>query len=143
MTPFITGWMDMTGVSTSKKVEDMTANMLLHPTFDEFWQPRISHRELDEKRSTRYQPYHTHQNLQYATIYEPVLIEVEIWPTSAVIHAGESLQLRISGDFKYDVPEIIMSQHYKPSHSYGSYDVFSGGDYDSSLYIAVRPAAEK
>ena len=63
---------------------------------------RASHRKLDPTKSTPWQPYHTHdevQPLQPREIYE---VDVEIWPTCIVIPAGYRLALTVQGaDFDH------------------------------------------
>ena len=62
---------------------------------------RVSKRKLDAKRSTEYQPYHTHheaQKLKPGEIYE---VDVEIWPASLALPAGFRLALTLQGkDFE-------------------------------------------
>jgi predicted acyl esterase len=58
---------------------------------------RASHRKLCQKRSTPFQPHHTHdekQPLRPGEIYE---LDVEIWPTCIVLPAGFRLALDIRG----------------------------------------------
>jgi len=62
---------------------------------------RVSQRKLDAKRSTEYQPWHTHdetQKLKPGEIYE---VDVEIWPASLALPAGCRLALTLQGkDFE-------------------------------------------
>ncbi|HYS57878.1 MAG TPA: CocE/NonD family hydrolase C-terminal non-catalytic domain-containing protein, partial [Burkholderiales bacterium] len=62
---------------------------------------RVSQRKLDVKRSTEYQPWHTHdeaQKLKPGEIYE---VDVEIWPASLALQAGHRLALTLQGkDFE-------------------------------------------
>jgi predicted acyl esterase len=41
---------------------------------------RVSHRKLDQERSTAYRPYHRHDELQFLTAGEVVPVAIEIWP---------------------------------------------------------------
>lgn len=63
---------------------------------------RASHRKLDPRKSSFYQPYHPHdeiQPLEPGLIYE---LDVEIWPTSIVVRAGYRLALTVRGkDYEY------------------------------------------
>lgn len=62
---------------------------------------RASHRKLDRDRSTEYQPYHTHDELQPLTPNKIYELDIEIWPTSIIIPEGYRLGLTISGcDYK-------------------------------------------
>jgi uncharacterized protein len=71
---------------------------------------RASHRKLDRRRSTFYQPYHPHDEiepLQPGEIYE---LDIEIWPTSIVIPAGYRLALTVRGrDYEYSGPPARLS----------------------------------
>jgi hypothetical protein len=57
---------------------------------------KVSHRELDPKRSTPSEPYLTHKSEQRLSPDEIVLIEVGIWPMGLLYRAGESLRLTIA-----------------------------------------------
>ncbi|QSO49373.1 CocE/NonD family hydrolase [Alicyclobacillus mengziensis] len=62
---------------------------------------RASHRKLDKAKSTPYQPYHPHDEIQPLTPHEIYELDVEIWPTSIVIPAGYRLGLTVGGsDYK-------------------------------------------
>jgi uncharacterized protein len=62
---------------------------------------RVSHRKTDPRRSSEWQPWHTHdeiQALEPGTVYE---IDVEIWPASLALPAGWRLALTLQGiDFQ-------------------------------------------
>jgi predicted acyl esterase len=63
---------------------------------------RASHRKLDEKLSTPYRPYHSHDEQQPLTPGEVVALDIEIWPTSIVVPAGYRVALSIRGrDYVY------------------------------------------
>ena len=63
---------------------------------------RASHRELDNKLSRPYRPYHTHRKKQPLKPGEVVPLDVEIWPTSIVVPAGYRVALTIRGkDYVY------------------------------------------
>lgn len=63
---------------------------------------RASHRKLDPKLTTEYQPYHTHDEklpLTPGRVYE---LDVEIWPTCIVVPAGYRIALSVRGrDYVY------------------------------------------
>lgn len=59
---------------------------------------KVSHRKLDEKRSTVYRPYHTHLKSDYAPLKSPndvVQVEVESWPTTALVRKGHRIRLDV------------------------------------------------
>ena len=63
---------------------------------------RASHRKLDKKLSKPHRPYHTHDQKQPLKKGEPVVLEIEIWPTSIVVPAGYRVGLSIRGrDYEY------------------------------------------
>ncbi|MFE7030786.1 CocE/NonD family hydrolase [Streptomyces sp. NPDC057621] len=63
---------------------------------------RASHRELDEKLSLPYQPWHPHTQKLPLEPGEPVTLDVEILPTSIVIPSGYRLGVTLTGcDFEF------------------------------------------
>jgi predicted acyl esterase len=63
---------------------------------------RASHRQLDNKLSKPYRPYHTHTKKQPLKPGEVVMLDVEIWPTSIVVPAGYRIALTVRGkDYVY------------------------------------------
>jgi predicted acyl esterase len=62
---------------------------------------RASHRKLDPAVSTRYRPYHPHDEIQLLIKGQVYELDVEIWPTSIVVPAGYRIALTIQGkDFE-------------------------------------------
>lgn len=66
---------------------------------------RASHRKLDNSKTLRYRPYHSHdeiQPLEPGTVYE---LDVEIWPTHVQLPKGYTITLQIGGrDFERPLP---------------------------------------
>ena len=63
---------------------------------------RASHRKLDEKLSTAWRPYHTHDERRPLKPGEIVPLDVELWPTSIVVPAGHRLALTVRGrDYEF------------------------------------------
>jgi uncharacterized protein len=63
---------------------------------------RASHRKLDQKLSTPYRPYHTHDEKQPLTPDQVVDLDIEIWPTCIVVPAGYRIGLSLRGrDYVY------------------------------------------
>jgi predicted acyl esterase len=63
---------------------------------------RASHRKLDEKLSTEWRPYHTHDEIQPLEPGEIYELDVEIWPTSIVLPADTRIGISIRGrDYEY------------------------------------------
>lgn len=62
---------------------------------------RISQRKLDAKRSTEFQPWHSHDEAQKLEPGEIVEVDLEIWPASLALPAGYRLALTLQGkDFE-------------------------------------------
>lgn len=118
---------------------------------------RASHRKLDPARSTEYQPFHSHdeiQPLKPGTVYE---VDVEIWPTCIVVPAGYRLGLSVRGD-DYDFggeatkllnvdnlmrgsgPFVHDDPEFRPPDVYGgTTTVYGGGGRSSYLLVPVIP----
>ncbi|MBS7543279.1 CocE/NonD family hydrolase [Ancylobacter oerskovii] len=63
---------------------------------------RASHRKVDPVLSRPYRPYHVHDEIEPLTPDEPVMLDIEIWPTSIVIPAGARIGLTLRGrDYVY------------------------------------------
>ena len=100
---------------------------------------RVSHRELDEARSTPQQPVLLHQRELRLRPGEVVPVEIELWPQSTLFFAGETLKVLIKGN---DI------QHYEPPRSAAGHTVLrnagrhlihTGGRYDSHLLLPIIP----
>ena len=62
---------------------------------------RVSQRKLDPRRSTEYQPWHTHDEAQKLKPGEIAEVDLEIWPASLALPAGHRLALALQGkDFE-------------------------------------------
>ena len=58
---------------------------------------RASHRKLDNKLSTEYRPYHTHDEIRKLKPGQPVDLDIEILPTCIVVPAGHRIALSVRG----------------------------------------------
>ena len=58
---------------------------------------RASHRKLDQQLSEPWRPYHTHDESQPLEPGKPVMLDIEIWPTSIVVPPGYRLALSVRG----------------------------------------------
>ena len=103
---------------------------------------RVSHRELDPENSTEYQPVHTHVREQKLQMGEIVPVEIELWASGTLFHAGETLELIVKGS------EIVKDEscHTDPKRyehnetlNVGRHIIYTGGDYDSHLLIPIIP----
>jgi predicted acyl esterase len=101
---------------------------------------RVSHRELDEAKSTPFQPFHKHQNELKLKPGERVPVEIEIWASSTLFEAGEKLRLTVQGSDIYFHPEGGHSVRHVSQVNRGEHILWSGGEYDSYLLIPLIPA---
>jgi len=97
---------------------------------------RVSHRELDEKLSLPYRPYHKHTRRLYLKPGEAVQVQVEIWPTCMVFKKGHRIRLDISPR------DGIGSQgymHYHADYNTGTNTIYAGGEREGYLLLPVIP----
>jgi uncharacterized protein len=101
---------------------------------------RVSHRELDPLRSTPEQPFHTHTREQRLASGERVPVEIEIWPSSTLFRADESLRLVVCGrDVQQEgLPNAPFARH-EDTRNMGTHVIHTGGSYDSHLLVPVVP----
>ena len=112
---------------------------------------RVSHRKLDAARTTEYQPWHSHDELQMLTpgaVYE---VDVEIWPASLALPPGHRLSLTLqgkdferpgvqgeskgSGFFTHDDPIERPAPRYTGTHT-----LYTGGERASYLLLPISNA---
>jgi putative CocE/NonD family hydrolase len=101
---------------------------------------RVSHRELDEKRSTPYQPILKHQREIKLKPAEIVPVEIEILPSSTLFEQGEKLRLLVQGSDIYSYPEEYHSDGHTATVNKGEHIIYTGGEYDSYLLVPVIPS---
>jgi predicted acyl esterase len=83
---------------------------------------RASHRELDEKLSKPYRPYHGHQKKIPLIPKQKTELHIEIWPTSIVIPKGYQLAVSILGkDYEWEGPPAILSNMKNPMKGCGPF----------------------
>jgi predicted acyl esterase len=102
---------------------------------------RVSHRELDEKKSTPYQPVHKHTREIKLKAGEIVPVEIEFWPSSTLFEAGEKLRLIVQGSDIYWFPTEMHTDGHTDTVNKGKHVIYSGGKYDSHLLAPVIPPA--
>ncbi len=100
---------------------------------------RLSHRELDQVRSTVFQPVHRHERECKVRPGEPVAVDIEIWPSGTRFEAGEILRLIIQGRDIQEYPPSRVYARHESTVNRGRHLVLSGGPYDSCLVIPVAP----
>jgi predicted acyl esterase len=102
---------------------------------------RASHRALDEARSTPWQPVHLHTAEEPLPSGVPVPLEIEIWPSSTLFRAGETLRLIVQGsDIYTEIPQpgpAVM--RHEETRNRGRHVLHTGGAYDAHLLLPVIP----
>jgi len=100
---------------------------------------RVSQRKLDQTRSTELQPVLAQDTVEPLKEGEIVPVDIPIWPTGMMFHAGQQLQLVIAG---YDYMVSRPADRPVPDiHNKGTHIIHTGGRYDSYLLIPVIPPA--
>lgn len=101
---------------------------------------RVSHRELDPARSTPQQPFLLHERELLLAPGEIVPVDIELWPSSTLYRAGESLRVLVKGSDIQSYPGEFAAGHPSDRNA-GNHIIYTGGRYDSHLLIPVVPAA--
>jgi uncharacterized protein len=101
---------------------------------------RVSHRELDEKRSRPEQPFHPHTRELLLRPGERVPVNIEIWPSSTGFEAGERLRILIQGrDTQTQAAPNSPFLRHEDLRNKGMHVIHTGGECDSHLLIPVIP----
>jgi predicted acyl esterase len=93
---------------------------------------RVSHRELDEEKSTPWQPWLKHERLLKLAPGDIVPCEVEILASATGFLAGDKLQLIVQG---YDIISVFNRFKHEETVNVGHHVIHTGGDYDSHLLV--------
>jgi predicted acyl esterase len=101
---------------------------------------RVSHRELDEERSTPYQPFLKHRRERELKPGEIVPVEIEILASSTLFEQGEKLRVVVQGSDIYNYPEEYHSDGHTATVNRGAHVIYTGGEYDSHLLVPVIAA---
>jgi uncharacterized protein len=100
---------------------------------------RVSHRELDPRRSTPERPWHTHRREQRLVPGEIVPVDIEIWPSGTRFAPGEQLLVVVQGSDVQSYPPGVVSMGHSVTRNAGTHVIHSGGRYDSHLLVPVIP----
>ena len=101
---------------------------------------RVSHRELDEERSTPYQPFYRHQREMKLKDGEIVPVDIEIWPSGTLFEGGEKLRIVVQGSDICTYPDDMNTNGHTSTVNRGEHIIHTGGKYDSHLLVPVIPA---
>lgn len=101
---------------------------------------RASHRALDEKLSTDFEPVQSHLAEEKLNIGEIVPVDIAIVPSSKIWHKGQKIRVQIAGRY-------IREGWFEPlawdTDNKGNHVIHTGGVYDSYLQIPVIPPKYK
>lgn len=104
---------------------------------------RASHREIDPARCEPGRPFHPHTREEPLLEGEAVPVEIEIWPSSTLFRAGETLRVVVAGlDIYTDaLPNLPFARHEETRNA-GTHVVRTGGRYDSHLLAPFTPSKD-
>jgi len=100
---------------------------------------KVSHRALDEARSTNHWPVHTHAEADHAPLAEDqvVAIEVGLNPSSALVRRGCRLRVDVQPYSPAGLPARSYDESY---HVDATNTVYTGPDHSSYVQLPVVPA---
>lgn len=93
---------------------------------------RASHREVDESKSTQYDPFHPHTRSDKIPKGTVVKLEIGIWPMGIAFEAGEGLRLCVSGH------SLVLPEYpglTEVQHNVGTWKIHTGGETASYLQV--------
>ena len=99
---------------------------------------KVSHRKLDDARTTKYWPVHTHLAADHAPLGkdEVVAVEFGLNPSTAVVRRGHRLRL----DVQPNVPAGLPSRSYVESyHAGASNTIYTGPQHPSYVQLPIIP----
>ena len=99
---------------------------------------RVSHRQLAEDSSPE-QPRYTHHTEELLHEGEIVPVDIEIWPSSTLFHAGETLRLIVQGHDVNSYAQGLFAQGHAYTRNSGQHIIHTGDGYDSHLLLPVIP----
>ena len=98
---------------------------------------RASHRELDEQRTTPWQPWHTHRREDPLEPGTPTVVDIEIWPSGTHFTAADTLRVLIQGSDVNKYPRPLIASLHEQTRNRGEHVIHTGGAYDSHLLVPV------
>jgi predicted acyl esterase len=100
---------------------------------------KVSHRKVDDERSTQYWPVHSHTEADYAPLKnsEVVAIEVGLNPSSAVIRKGSRLRIDVQ---PYAPAGLPVRAYDKSYHGGATNTVYTGPSHQSYVQLPIVAA---
>lgn len=108
---------------------------------------RVSYRALDAKLSTSFRPIHLDTKAAYAPLKSPkevAPVDVELAPTTALIHKGDRIRLDIQpvDGCAWGTPHPMLA--YRQAYHRGATNtVYTGGAHPSYVQLPVIPASAR
>ncbi|CAN5294642.1 CocE/NonD family hydrolase [soil metagenome] len=100
---------------------------------------RVSHRELDEERSTPSEPVLKHQAESPIQAGEKIPVEVPLWPLMFVFHVGEQLRITVRDHAKrVGVGTSLIKNPKWDTINRGEHIFHTGGKYDAHLLLPTK-----
>ena len=118
------------------KGEWLPVSVLGEPHPGTWGKMRVSHRALDEEKSTHFQPIQSHLKEEKLQPGEIVPVDIELVPISRFWHKGQSLRIQVAGRY---IREGWFEPLFWDTDNHGNHIIHSGGEYDSYLQIPVIP----
>jgi len=102
---------------------------------------KVSHRKLDEERSTEFWPVQTHAEADHQPLEDGDVVYVEIGlnPSSAVIRKGYRLRIDVQPYSPAGLPTRAYDESY---HSGATNTVYTGPDHPSYVQLPIVPNRE-
>jgi uncharacterized protein len=101
---------------------------------------RVSHRELDETRSSPSEPYLAHRRQLLLSPEEIVPVDIPLWPLGFVWHAGEQLRVVVTDQPRRSgTGAALMPARSWDLVNRGEHNFHTGGKYGSYLLLPVLP----
>ncbi len=100
---------------------------------------KVSHRAVDEAKSTNYWPVHTHLEADHQPLRdgEIVAIEVGLNPSSAVIRKNSRLRIDVQPYSPSGLPVRAYDESY---HLDATNTIYTGPDHPSFVQLPIVPA---
>jgi uncharacterized protein len=96
---------------------------------------RASHRKLDPARSTPWQPFHPHDEIQPLAPGRRYALEIEILPTSIVVPAGYRIVLTVRGkDYEWAGAASTLSNMKNPMKGCGPFTHETASDRPAEIF---------
>lgn len=100
---------------------------------------RCSHRELDAKLSSDFQPVHSHMDREPMKPGEIIPVDIEFYPHSRIWHKGEYISIQFCGKWIHTEWFHDVAMNHDVDNGNGLHVIHTGGKYDTWLQIPTIP----